>query len=128
MERLTYNITDENRRRLEILRAFSILNRGSPTIQDIVNQSIQDYFVTAYERYCTQCATNDFLKEAMEEMLPQTQRLRLSFGLRPEQKGQPSPLARLEISASHSWPLSHLHQTLMPERIVNSSGPLWLRS
>ena len=70
MERLTYNITDDNRRRLEILRAFSILNRGSPTIQDIVNQSIQDYFVTAYERYCSQCATNDFLKETMEEMLP----------------------------------------------------------
>ena len=74
MERLTYNITEDNRRRLEILRAFSIINRGSPTIQDIVNQSIQDYFVSAYEKYCQQCPTNDFLKAAMEEMLPEKTR------------------------------------------------------
>ena len=70
MERLTYGISEDNRRRLEILKAFSILNRGSPTIQDIVNQSIQAYFVSAYEKYCEQCSTNDFLKAAMEEMLP----------------------------------------------------------
>ena len=69
-DRLTYRISDMNRRRLEILRAFSILNKGSPTIQDIVNQSIQDYFVSAYEKYCRQCPENDFLKATMEEMLP----------------------------------------------------------
>ena len=72
MERLTYGISEDNRRRLEILKAFSILNRGSPTIQDIVNQSIQAYFVSAYEKYCEQCSQNDFLREAMEEMLPVT--------------------------------------------------------
>ena len=70
MDRLTYNITEDNRRRLEILKAFAILNRGSPTMQDIVNQSIQDYFVSAYEKYCRQCPENDFLKTTMEEMLP----------------------------------------------------------
>ncbi len=72
MDRLTYNITEENRRRLEILKAFSILNREKPTVQDIVNQSIQAYFVSAYEKYSQQCSQNDFLKATMEEMLPRS--------------------------------------------------------
>ena len=73
MDRLTYGISEDNRRRLEILRAFAVLNNGSATLQDIVNQSIQAYFVSAYERYCEQCSQNDFLREAMEEMLPPNQ-------------------------------------------------------
>lgn len=71
MCRLTYDITDDNRRRLEILRIFSSLNRESPTLQDLVNESIQGFFVEAYNRYSQQCPQDDLLKKAMEEMLPQ---------------------------------------------------------
>jgi len=71
MGRLSYEITDDNRRRLEILRAFSVINRQSPTLQDLVNESIEEFFIDAYNRYCEQCSQNDFLKAAMEEMLPE---------------------------------------------------------
>ena len=70
MGRLSYEITDDNRRRLEILRAFSVINRQSPTLQDLVNESIEEFFIDAYNRYYEQCSPNDFLKAAMEEMLP----------------------------------------------------------
>ena len=70
MGRLSYEITDDNRRRLEILRAFSVLNRESPTLQDLVNESIEEFFIEAYNRYCEQCSQNDFLRATMEEMLP----------------------------------------------------------
>jgi len=45
MGRLSYEITDDNRRHLEILRAFSVLNRESPTLQDLVNESIEEFFI-----------------------------------------------------------------------------------
>lgn len=71
MGRTTYNITDENRRRLDLLIAFSILDGKGPTVQDIVNRSIQDFFVRAYESYCRQSDENDMLRQAMERMLPE---------------------------------------------------------
>ena len=67
----SYDITDDNRRRLEILKAFSVMNGDHPTIQDPVNRSIQDFFTSVYERYCEQCPEHDLIRMAMEKMLPE---------------------------------------------------------
>ena len=70
MGRSTYNISDENRRRLELLIAFSIIDGKEPRMQDLINLSIQDFFVHAYRKYCEQSPENDLLRNAMERMLP----------------------------------------------------------
>lgn len=70
MDRMTCMITDDNRRRLEILKAFAA---GSPTIQDIVNRSIEEFFASVYG---SQRGADACLMEAMEALLPQECRSR----------------------------------------------------
>lgn len=70
MDRLTYRITNENRRRLELLKAFAVIEDSYPTFQDIVNRSIEDYFSAVYEKYCDQCPNDGYLRKKMEELLP----------------------------------------------------------
>ncbi len=66
-----YRITDDNRRRLEILKAFATFGEGYPTYQDIVNRSIEEFYVSAYVSYSVQRVQDRSLKEMMEELLPQ---------------------------------------------------------
>ena len=69
MGRISYNITEENRRRLELLKAFSSINNNHLTICDMVNQAIELYYVHAYETFADD-NPNDMLKAAMESVLP----------------------------------------------------------
>ena len=72
MSRLTYEISDENKRRLDILRAFATLKGKDPTLQDILNDAILNFFVDAYKQYCEQCSGSDMMKITMEKLLPQS--------------------------------------------------------
>ena len=72
MSRLTYEISDDNKRRLDILRAFATLNGGDPTLQDILNEAILRYFVEAYRNYCERCSGSDMMRMTMEKMIPQS--------------------------------------------------------
>lgn len=71
MSRLTYEITDDNKKRLNLLKAFATLDGKDPTLQDILNDAIADFFVAAYKRYCSQYTGCDMMRRAMENMLPQ---------------------------------------------------------
>ncbi len=70
MSRLTYEITDDNKRRLDILKAFATIHGEEPTLQDILNEAIASYFSQAYERYCEQGSGMDVFRDTMEKMLP----------------------------------------------------------
>ncbi len=70
MDRLSFRVTEENRRRLEILKAFAVLGGKDPTYRDLVNESIERFFVESYAVYCRQVTGSDFLKEIMEKVLP----------------------------------------------------------
>ena len=69
MGRVSYSLTDDNRRRLEILTAFGLLDGTSPTRDQIVNESIRQYFMRVYEEYCNKADANDFMKRMMEEVI-----------------------------------------------------------
>ena len=45
MDRFSFRISENNRRRLEILKVFSVLDRKNPTLQDLVNESIELFCV-----------------------------------------------------------------------------------
>ena len=71
MSRLTYEITEDNRKRLNILKAFATLDGKELSLQDILNDAISAFFVSAYRKYCSQYTGCDMLRRAMENMLPQ---------------------------------------------------------
>ena len=70
MDRFSFRVTEENRRRLEILKAFAVLGGKDPTYRDLVNESIERFFVEAYDIYCQQKPGSDYLKGIMKKMLP----------------------------------------------------------
>ena len=70
MGRVSYSLTDDNRRRLEILTAFGLLDGTSPTRDQIVNESIRQYFMRVYEEYCNKADPNDMMKRMMGEVIP----------------------------------------------------------
>lgn len=49
-----YRLTDDNRRRLEILKAFATFGEGYLTYWDLVNRSIEEFYVSAYVSYSVQ--------------------------------------------------------------------------
>ena len=65
---MTCRITDDNRCRLEILKAFGT---GFLSFQDIVNRSIKEFFASAYFAYEVQPVRDESLREIMEGLLPQ---------------------------------------------------------
>ena len=69
MGRVSYSLTDDNRRRLEILTAFGLLDGTSPTRDQIVNESIRQYFMRVYKEYCSKADPNDMMKRMMEEVI-----------------------------------------------------------
>ena len=71
MDRFSFRGTEEDRRRLEILKAFAVLGGKDPTFRDLVNESIERFFVESYDSYCKQKPGSDFLKQIMEEVLPE---------------------------------------------------------
>ena len=68
MGRLSYSLTDDNRRRLEILTAFGLLDGTSPTRDQIVNESIRQYFLQIYSKYSERADANDYVLKMMEEV------------------------------------------------------------
>ena len=71
MDRMTYRITDDNRRRLEMFKAFVVIGDAHPDIQDIVNLSIEGFFVSVYAKYSVKGERDERIVERMEELLPQ---------------------------------------------------------
>ena len=69
MGRIAYDITDENRRRLELLKAFSTISNNNVTIADMVNAAIEDYYTRAYETYASGDAYVGLL-DVLEHNLP----------------------------------------------------------
>ena len=53
MGRVSYELSEDNRRRPEQLTAFDILNGHYPSRDEIVNESIRQYFMRMYEEYCS---------------------------------------------------------------------------
>ena len=68
MGRVSYSLTDDNRRRLEILTAFGLLDGTSPTRDQIVNESIRQYFLQIYSKYSERADANDYVLRMMEEV------------------------------------------------------------
>ena len=54
-------------RRLELLTAFGILNGHYPSRDEIVNESIRQYFMRVYEEYCNKADPDDMMLRMMEE-------------------------------------------------------------
>ena len=71
MSRLTYEITDENKRRLQIMRAFSTFNGQDVSMQEIINMAIEQFFVIAYNSYMENCDNNDLFRRVMTDLLPE---------------------------------------------------------
>ena len=69
MGRVSYELSEENRRRLELLTAFGILNGRSPTKEEIVNECIRAYFMEVFGRYREQTDPNDMMLRMMEEVI-----------------------------------------------------------
>ena len=69
MGRVSYELSEENHRRLELLTAFGILNGYYPSRDEIVNESIRQYFMRVYEEYCNKADPNDMMKRMMEEVI-----------------------------------------------------------
>lgn len=68
MGRISYSLTDDNRRRLEILTAFGLLDGTFPTRDQIVNESIRQYFLQIYSKYSERADANDYVLRMMEEV------------------------------------------------------------
>ncbi len=68
MVRMAYDITEENRRRLELMKAFGVIEGREVTLQLLVNMAIEKLFISFYSNYSE--SNNGILKEAVEEMVP----------------------------------------------------------
>ena len=69
MGRVSYELSAENRRRIDLLVAFGIINGSSTTKEQLVNESVRTYFVNVYMDYCNRTDANDYVKSVMEESL-----------------------------------------------------------
>ncbi len=69
MGRLSYPLDEENKRRIDLLTAFGIMNGRRPTREQLVNESVRLYFRHAYEQYREKANKDDSLLKLMEELL-----------------------------------------------------------
>ena len=69
MGRVSYSLTDDNKRRLDLLTAFGILNGRTPTKEEIVNECIRAYFMEVFGRYREKADPNDMMLKMMEEVV-----------------------------------------------------------
>ena len=65
MVRMAYDITEENRRRLELMKAFGTIEGKEVTLQHLVNMAIERLFGSICEGYVSR---NDLLKDAIDEL------------------------------------------------------------
>jgi len=68
MGRLSYSLDEDNRRRLDILAAFGILEGRKVTREQIVNESIRMYFDVALAAYRDSGSMDETLLELMEKL------------------------------------------------------------
>ncbi len=69
MGRVSCELSEDDRRRLVLLTVFGILNGHYPSRDEIVNESIRQYFMRVYEDYCSKADPNDMMKRMMEEVI-----------------------------------------------------------
>jgi len=70
MCRTTCTLDEDNRRRLELLTAFGIIEGRRPTKDELVNESIRLLFQRALESYRERALPSDVLLQLMEELSP----------------------------------------------------------
>ena len=58
---------------------FAVLGGKDPTFRDLVNESIERFFVESYDSYCKQKPDSDFLKQIREEVLPNCNKVENRF-------------------------------------------------
>ena len=68
MGRLSYPLDEDNKRRLDLLTAFAIVEGRRPTREELVNESIRLYFCHAVEVYRSKVSSEDMLLKLMEEL------------------------------------------------------------
>lgn len=68
MSRLAYSLTDENRRRLNLLSVFGTLEGRDVTVSEVVNRCVQSYFSKVLEEYRKNADPDDALLKLMEEI------------------------------------------------------------
>jgi len=67
MVRMAYDITEENRRRLELMKAFGTIEGKEVTLQHLVNMAIEKLFDSVYSEY-QDAEGSDLLREAFERL------------------------------------------------------------
>ena len=70
MSRITYDISSENRRRIQLLQAFAKIDGEDATVQQIMDRAIERLFVYAYDSYMKKSGGCDLFTDAMEKLLP----------------------------------------------------------
>ncbi len=68
--RSTFNISDDCRKRLDVLRGFALVTGNHVTYQDIIERSIDLLFEQAYNNYIANADGNDMVAESMRKLLP----------------------------------------------------------
>ena len=71
MVRMAYDITEENRRRLELMKAFGTIEGKEVTLQQLVNAAIERLFYSVYGEY-RDSEGNDLLLDAFERLSRKT--------------------------------------------------------
>ena len=65
---MAYEITEENRRRLELMKAFGTIEGKEVTFQHLVNIAIERLFLSVCENYSDENRRNKLLKEAIDDL------------------------------------------------------------
>ena len=69
MVRMAYDITEENRRRLELMKAFGTIEGKEVTLQHLVNVAIERLFQSVYKMYSSDDQRSSILMDAMESLV-----------------------------------------------------------
>ena len=62
---MAYEITEENRRRLELMKAFGVIEGKEVTFQHLVNMAIEGLFTSVCEGYGSR---SSILKDAIDKL------------------------------------------------------------
>ncbi len=68
MARMAYEITEENRRRLELMKAFGVIEGRDVTLQQLVNVAIERLFASTMRKYDS---FNPLILEALRMVEPE---------------------------------------------------------
>lgn len=70
MTRLSYHIDDSNKNRLEVLKAFATFRGEQPSLSDLLNQSVEQYFILVYQSYSEVASESDMILLTLRRLLP----------------------------------------------------------